>query len=363
MAIVDVEIRAFDVPRAAGPAGSAGPLSGSSLVTVSLKDDSELEGIGYAGYASPLMGSALKSATASLAKLTIGKNPSDVEIINSELARAAGDGSLAGVESRAVAAIDIALWDLKGKIRHQPVSALLGNAKDRVDTYASGLLWRNEHLDDLQANAASFVAEGFAGVKLRLGGEDSADSEIDRVRAVRDAIGNNIKLMVDVNQGWDLNQAINIGRQLSRFDVFWLEDPIDFQDINGLVTISNALETPIATGEYAFGIAPFQYMLEKRAVDIVMADVWRAGGITPWMRIAHLAEQFGAPIVSHLGHEISIHVVAAAKNGMMVEHMPWASPLFASEPKLESGAMIVPTAPGLGIELNLQRLLEMEIRK
>jgi L-alanine-DL-glutamate epimerase-like enolase superfamily enzyme len=361
LAIVHTRIRAFNVPRTNGPIGPAGPMSGSSFITVSLKDDCGLEGIGYAGYASPVMGPALKSATFALAERTIGKDPLGVDSITVELSQVAGDGSLSGIESRAVAAIDIALWDLKGKILHQPVSTLLGTNRNQVDTYASGLLWRNESLDQLQENAASFVSNGFSGIKLRLGGENSKDAEIERVRVVRDAIGNDIKLMVDVNQGWNVNQAITIGRHLSRFDVFWLEDPINFQDIAGLAAISDALDTPIAAGEYAYGIPPFRYMLERRAIDIVMVDLWRAGGITPWMKIAHLAESFNTPIVSHLGHEVSVHPVAAAKNGIMVEHMPWASSLFINEPKLENGRMIVPNTPGIGIELNEQGLLAMEI--
>ena len=123
------------------------------------------------------------------------------------------------------------------------------------------------------------------------------------------------------------------------------------QDYEGLARISAALDVPIAAGEYHYGIPPFRHMFERQSVDIAMVDLLRAGGITPWMKIAHLAESFNLPVVSHLAPEVLAHCVAAAPNGRYVEHMPWSLSLFEQDLVIDNGEIVLPTAPGLGFDL------------
>ena len=143
--------------------------------------------------------------------------------------------------------------------------------------------------------------------------------------------------------------------------LFWLEDPIQHQDYAGLARIADALDTPIASGEYHYGIVPFRHMVERHSIDIVMADLLRVGGLTGWMKIAHMAEAYNLPIVSHLATEVMAHAVAAAPNGLTIEHMPWTFGLFTEEPKIEDGLMVLPDSPGLGIEFDEEALDRYEM--
>ena len=203
--------------------------------------------------------------------------------------------------TRAVSAIDVAIWDMKGKALGQPVYKLLGGFRDRVPTYASGRLWRTYDLGALAEAGPQLVEQDFKAMKFRMGAEDSAAKELARMRVMREAVGDDIDLMLDINQGWDVNQSIAIGRELAAYNLFWLEDPTDHEDYAGLARIADALDTPIAAGEYHYGIAPFRHMLEHRSIDIVMVDLLRAGGLTQWMKVAHMAQAFNLPVVSHLG--------------------------------------------------------------
>ena len=171
------------------------------------------------------------------------------------------------------------------------------------------------------------------------------------MRRVREAIGPDIKLMCDINQRWRVEQAIDIGRRVedSGVGLFWLEDVTTCDDYAGLARVADALATPVAGGEYLWGITPFRHMIEARSVDYVMIDLIRVGGITQWMKVAGMAEAFNLPVVSHLIPEIHVHLIAAIPNGLTVEYMPWTLRLYEETPKIESGQLVVPDKPGLGL--------------
>ncbi len=352
-----MEIASFST-RAVSPAREIdkGPRTPGSLhanfVTLSMTTDDGVEGIGYTGFVTGLMLKALKEAVDALAELVLGDDPMMPEAIGAKLLELGGGGAPAGLVTRAVAAIDIALWDIRGKALGQPVYKLLGGFRDRVPTYASGHLWRTYDLDALAATGRELAAEGFRAMKFRMGAEDSPAKEIARMRVLREAVGDEIDLMVDINQGWDVNQSITIGREMAKYNLFWLEDPIHHQDYAGLARIADALDTPIAAGEYHYGIEPFRYLLEHRSIDIVMVDLLRVGGITPWMKVAHLAEAYNLPVVSHLATELLGHAVAAVPNGLTVEHMPWSFSLFQEVPQVEDGQLVLPRRPGFGLEFD-----------
>jgi L-alanine-DL-glutamate epimerase-like enolase superfamily enzyme len=280
----------------------------------------------------------------------VGDDPLRVEAIGAKLLGLGGQGAPAGMVTRAVAAIDIALWDIQGKAFGKPVYQLLGGFRDRVPTYASGYLWRSYDLAALAEWGPKLIEQGFRAMKLRMGAEDSPGKEIERMRALRDAVGPGVDLMVDINQGWDVNQSIAIGRALERYNLYWLEDPIHHQDYNGLARIAAALDTPLAAGEYIYGVPPFAHLIERHSIDIVMIDIMRAGGLTPWMKIAHLAEAHNLPVVTHLAPEVLCHAMAAIPNGLYLEHMPWSFGLFKEVPPVENGQFVLPQKPGLGLE-------------
>jgi L-talarate/galactarate dehydratase len=169
------------------------------------------------------------------------------------------------------------------------------------------------------------------------------------VRVMRESIGPDVDLMCDINQLWSVHHAIDVGQRIRDQHLFWLEDPTSHDDFAGLARIADALDTPIAAGEYHYGIVPFRHLLEARSIDIVMIDLLRVGGITQWMKVAGMAEAFNLPVVSHLIPEVHVHLVAAVPNGEIVEYMPWTRALFANPPLPEQGVLKVPSAPGLGL--------------
>ena len=356
MKVTGFATRVVRVPREEGPLAEGPGVRAATFVTLRLYTDEGLEGISYAGFTSALMTPALKAAVDALAQQTVGSDPMEVEAINGRLTALGGTGAPPGLVTRAVSAIDVALWDLRGKALGQPVYKLLGGGRDKVPAYASGFLWRNYDLEALRETAARLLGEGWRAMKFRLGGEDTIAQEVARVEAVRDAVGPDVTLMVDINQGWDINRAMAVGRRLEEFGIYWLEDPIYHQDYAGYGRLAAALDVPIATGEYLYGVTPFRYLLEYGGADIVMVDLLRVGGITQWMKVAHLAEAYNLPVVSHLATEYLAHAVAAAPNGLIVEHMPWSFPLFREVPPMEGGQLVLPQKPGFGLEFDEEAL-------
>ena len=189
-------------------------------------------------------------------------------------------------------------------------------------------------------------------MQLALPGETSPQREVERARRVREALGPDIKLMADINQRWRPEQAMDIGRRLEDLGLTWLEDVTVADDFAGLARVSDALATPVAGGEYVWGIAPFRHMIEARSVDIVMIDLVRVGGITQWMKVAGMAEAFNLPVVSHLIPEVHVHLIGAIPNGLTVEYMPWLTRLFKEVPQQKNGELVMPTKPGLGLEFD-----------
>ena len=256
----------------------------------------------------------------------------------------------------ALSAIDVALWDIKGKALGLPLWKLLGGGRDHIATYASGALRRGLKLDEAVTAAGRLREKGHRQTKMQLGlpGVTSPAREVEQARLIRQAVGRDMDLMCDINQRWRVEQAIDIGKRVEDAGVglFWLEDVTTQDDYAGLARVAAALATPVAGGEYLYGIVPFRHMLEARSVDIVMIDQVRSGGITPWLKIAGMAEAFNLPVVSHGVPEIHVHLVGAAPNGLTVEYMPRLFHLWEAVPVPENGLLAMPTAPGLGLKLS-----------
>ena len=333
------------------------------VVTLRLRTDSGIEGIGITFYGGRMTGS-LRVAVEELAELTIGEDPLRIEKIVAKLRAGTGDScGPGGIFTLALAAIDIALWDIKGKALDQPLWKLLGGHRDRVATYASGSLRRGLSDDQAQRAAQILVRKGFRQMKtqMALPGNPTPAEEVRRVRSVREAIGPDIDLMCDINQRWRPEQAIAIGSQVEDVRLFWLEDVTAADDYAGLARVTAALKTPVAGGEYVWGIVPFRHMIEARSVDIVMVDICRAGGVTQWMKIAGMAEAFNLPIVSHVMPEILLHLVAACPNGLTVEYMPWMLALYEETPAIEDGLLMLPDKPGLGLTFDEKAIAAFKV--
>ena len=344
-----VEVPA-DEPLADGPAEKGAT---RKLIGVKISTDEGLQGISVAFFGGGIT-PALKSAIDSLGALSVGMNPLAIEPIHAKFREAGSHAGPGGIFTLASSALDIALWDIKGKAYGKPVSELLGGFRNTVPTYASGALMRGFSLKQVVKSAETLVKRGYTQMKtqLALPGYTNAPIEVDRIKRIREAIGDKIDLMCDINQRWDVRQAISIGKQVEKYHLFWLEDVTAHDDYPGLARVTDALDTPVAGGEYVYGSVPFRHMMEARSVDIIMIDLMRSCGITGFMKIAGMAEAFNLPVVSHLIPEIQVHTVAAIPNGLTVEYMPWTFRCYKEVPVPKNGVLTVPNKPGLGLEFD-----------
>src|SRR5262250_2858287 len=329
------------------------------IVILRLRTDQGIEGIGLTFYGARIT-RALHAAVEDLAALTVGEDPMRIEDIVAKLRRAADSCGPAGMFTLALSAIDIALWDIRGKALEQPLWKLLGGHRERVPTYASGSLRRGLTDDQAQRAARTLLQKGFRQMKtqMALPGNPTPAEEVRRVRVVREAIGPDFTLMCDINQRWRPEQAIDIGRRVEDAGVglFWLEDVTTHDDYAGIARVNAALATPICGGELDYGLVPFRHMIEARSVDYVMIDLIRVGGITQWMKVAGMAEAFNLPVVSHVVPEIHSHLVAAVPNGLTVEYMGWMLKLFDGVAALDNGELVLSDRPGLGLAFNQETI-------
>ena len=335
-----------------------------AFVTLEMTTDEGIDGIGLtfipALHASPLV-PALRSAVDALAELTIGEDPMEIEGVVGRLQDAASGSGPGGVLTLALAAVDMALWDIKGKALDQSVASLLGGYRKRVPTYASGSLMRPVNLEGLAEIGPMLVEMGFRQMKTQMGAEPTPAREVARIQTLREAVGDDIDLMCDINQLWSVNQAIDIGRRVEDYHLYWLEDVVAHDDYQGMAKVADALYTPLAAGEYVYGVNPFRQMIEAGSVDIVMIDLLRVGGITPWRKVAAMAEAFNLPVVSHLVPEIHVQLMASIPNGLTVEYMPWTLRLFEETPKMVDGQLEIPDKPGLGLAFDQEVLTQYAV--
>jgi L-talarate/galactarate dehydratase len=340
----------LDEPLAGGPPYFR---SHNQFVILRVETEDGIEGIGATFFGGALS-ATLKHAVDQLGELIIGEDPLRGEAITQKLRSAGASAGPGGILTLAISGIDMALWDIKGKLLGQSLGTMLGGLRDRVPTYASGALVRAYPLDHLVKAAQLLVDRGFKQMKtqLALPGDTAPAKEVERARLIREAAGPDIDLMCDINQRWSVHQAIEIGKRVEDVHFFWLEDVTVHDDYTGLARVADALITPLAGGECLYGITPFRHMIEAHSVDIVMIDLNRVGGISNWMKVAAMAEAFNLPVVSHLFPEIHVHLVSAIPNGLTVEYMPWSFRLFEEVPVPVNGELVVPTKPGLGLQFN-----------
>jgi L-talarate/galactarate dehydratase len=314
--------------------------------------DEGVQGIGFAVATRPALVKALAQTVEELGQSLVGTNSLEIEAARARMKRAGGWVGPGGMLSMAISTLDIALWDSMGKTLGQPLYRLLGGYRDRVRAYASDALWYSLPIDVLQQSAQHHVSQGYDTLKLRLGHEARPEGEAARVRAVEEAVGPDVQIMVDAAESWNGAQAMAAGRALQEAGIVWLEDPVSHQDLAGLAHLAQSLDVPIAAGEHLYGLDPFQKTFDAHSVDIAIIDLARVGGITPWIKVAAMAEARGIPVAGHVIPEVHVHLLSAVPNGYLVEYMPRSEPIFMTRLKLEEGHLLAPQAPGLGVELD-----------
>ncbi|MGO4147372.1 mandelate racemase/muconate lactonizing enzyme family protein [Paenarthrobacter sp. YAF11_1] len=309
-------------------------------------------GIGFS-YSKRAGGPAQYAHAKEVAEGIIGEDPNDIGKIYTKLLWAGASVGRSGVATQALAAIDIALYDLKAKRAGLPLAKLLGSYRDSVQTYNTSGGFLNATLDEVKERATRSIDEGIGGIKIKVGLPDSKE-DLRRVAGVREHIGWDVPLMVDANQQWDRATALRMGRQLEEFNLIWIEEPLDAYDFEGHAHLAHVLDTPIATGEMLASVAEHKGLINANSCDIIQPDAPRVGGITQFLRLAALADERGLGLAPHFAMEIHLHLAAAYPREPWVEHFDWLDPLFEERLETKNGRMIVPDRPGLGVTLSEQ---------
>ena len=256
-----------------------------------------------------------------------------------------------GFSIAALTAIDVACWDLVGKAAGLPLHKVFGACREQVKTYASGGLWLSQSIDSLVDEAAEFIEAGFRAMKIRLG-KPTIGEDVERVAALRDAIGPEIELFADANQSLTVKHAIQLGRELEPFNLGWFEEPVIYHDLRGCAEVRATLDTPIAAGETEYTRYGMRDILQAGAVDVLMPDLQRAGGFSEMRRIAALASAYEIPLSTHVFTEHSLCIAGSEANCISVEHMPWNAPLFNESMELKDGMISIPERPGTGFSFD-----------
>ena len=310
-----------------------------------------------------------------LKPLLIGENPLDNERLWSKmfgLTYQKGWSQIGATRQQilaAMAAVDIALWDIKGKAANMPVWRLLGGYRNTVPCYVTGGYYQDgKTIDDLTAECKSYVETGYNAIKLKIGGV-SVEEDVDRVTAVREAVGPDIDIMVDVNEGYDVRTAIRAARLLEPLDIRWLEEPVHWYDrIEGLRQVADATTIPIASGEQALTRWDARDLLTRGGIKIMQFDCTRSAGITEVLKIAGMCAAQNVNLALHHDPQVHGHVMAALPNGEILETFPsaardpiWAE-LFSVRPEIVNSQMTLLDRPGWGLELNEDTLEKRGVR-
>ncbi len=297
----------------------------------------------------------------SFAPMLIGEDPIDVERLWHRMWEPKVVGRR-GQTTRAISAIDTALWDIRAKAANMPLYKMLGAYRDRVPTYiAGGYYAAGKGLKELAQEMEENVAMGARAVKMKIGAV-SIREDAERVKTVRKAIGPDVKLMVDANCAYRYYEAIQIAKRMEEYDVYWFEEPVMPDDYDGFAKLAAATTIPIAAGENEYTLYGFRDLVQHGGVPIFNADAKETGGISEWMKIAALARAFHLDMAPHGPQEIHVHLVAAISNGLIVEYYrdsfnPMWGKIYKHTVRLNSeGSLTPPDIPGIGMEPNYEAL-------
>ncbi|MEL7000469.1 MAG: enolase C-terminal domain-like protein [Pseudomonadota bacterium] len=257
----------------------------------------------------------------------------------------------AGLNMIAASGVDMVVWDALARAADMPLVTLLGGSPGPVKAYNSNGLWLQSP-EEVAAEALVLRDEGgFTGLKMRLGRGDPAD-DLATLTAVRAAVGPNMALMVDYNQGLDLAEALHRCNQIDDLGLEWIEEPIVYDNFDGYAKLKDDLKTPLMIGENFYGPREMHQALRVGACDLVMPDFMRIGGVTGWLRAAGIAAGWGMPMSTHLYPEVGAHVMRVTETAHWLEWQSWADAVLQEPYALKNGDLIIPEKPGLGLDWN-----------
>jgi L-alanine-DL-glutamate epimerase-like enolase superfamily enzyme len=357
MATKFVAARAYicDIPVETPRFDAIQSFESQETIVVELQTDDGTEGRGYA-YTIGTGGTAvLELLHTRLLDVATALSPHRAEAIWTAMFNATHSTMVGPITTLAMAAVDTAVWDIQCRLANEPLWQRAGGAQGSLEIYETEGGWLNLSISELVDNARSAKTRGFAGFKLKIG-KPRLSEDIERVASVRDALGPDLALMVDANQRFTIDEAVRWARALEPFDLTWLEEPLPADDVRGHAILATATSIPIAVGESLYSLAQFKEYLVMKAASVLQPDVARIGGITPWLKVAHLAEAYNLHVAPHFLMELHVSLAAGIPNGRWVEWIPQLRPLTRTGLEVSAGRVEAPTAPGLGIEWSQEAL-------
>lgn len=314
---------------------------------VRITDSDGVVGTGYSytiGTGGP---SVLAMIANTLAPAVLGREAEAIEAIWRDLLFLTHATTVGPITALAMAAIDTALWDLRCRRANLPLYRLAGGAQESVPLYTTEGGWLHLETAELVDDALRAQAAGFGGAKIKVGRPLRED--MARLEAVRAAVGPAFEILVDANQAFRVDEAIRRAHAYGAVDLGWIEEPLPADDVDGHVRLSSATPIPIAVGESLYSMAHFREYLQRRACSVVQVDVARIGGITPWLKVAHMAECFNIAVCPHFLMELHVALCAAVPNARWVEFIPQLEAITTAPMRIEQGRAFASDDPGLGI--------------
>ena len=355
---VEVSLCRVPLPQAVSDAkvstGRQKPLTHVDLLLAEVETRHGEKGFGFS-YSLRAGGHAMLAHAKDIAGELIGEDPDDIGRLWEKMAWLGASVARTGVTVQAIAAFDVALWDLKAKRAGKSIGKLLGAHRNDVPCYNTSGGYLSSSLDEVLRNVDRSLALGLGGIKLKVGQPD-LKLDIARVRAVREHVGEDVPMMADANQQWDFTTALRAGRQLDELGLVWLEEPLSAYDYAGHSMLSERLDTPIASGEMLSSLAECAELVRHRSVTFMQADAPRIGGITPFLKIATISDLARLKLAPHFVMEIHIHLGCAYPHEAWVEHIEWLEPAFNERLQIRNGRMMLPDRPGLGFTLSDEAL-------
>lgn len=358
--IEHVDIRMVDLVPKVKRTDAIQSFDSQETPLVRITDSDGVIGTGYTytiGQGGPAIMSLLRET---LVPQLIGRDAADIESIWRDLLFSTHATSVGAITSLALAAIDTALWDLKCRRADLPLFKMLGGATSSVPCYTTEGGWLHIEPEDLIADALDAQAKGFAGSKIKIGKPHMAQDR-ERLAAVREAVGPNYEIMVDANQAFSRAEATRRARVLEEFDIAWFEEPMPADNVLEHALLAASTSVPIAVGESMYSISQFKDYLTSGGASIVQVDVARIGGITPWMKVAHMAEAFGVPVCPHFLMELHASLVCAIPNAPWLEYIPQLDTITKTGLRIEQGRAYPSVQPGLGIDWDWDAIKAAEV--
>jgi L-alanine-DL-glutamate epimerase-like enolase superfamily enzyme len=334
--------------------GRQKPLTEIAFLFAEIASAQGHSGVGFS-YSKRAGGPGQYAHASEIAGNLIGEDPNDIARLWDKLCWAGASVGRSGLATQAIAAFDIALWDMKARRAGLPLAKLLGAHRDSVQCYNTSGGYLSMEIAEVKDRISMALAKGIGGIKIKVGQPDPM-IDLARIEAVRAHVGANLPLMIDANQQWDRPTATRFGRIAEQYNLTWIEEPLDAYDAEGHARLAAELATPIATGEMLTSVAEHWELIRNEAVDFIQPDAPRVGGITPFLKICALADHKRLRLAPHFAMEIHLHLAAAYAHEPWVEHFEWLEPLFNERLEIRDGRMIVPNRPGLGFSLSGQAL-------